>query len=425
MAPEINTTPIAPKKKLHIAVFPWLAFGHMIPFHHLANLLAAQGHHISFLSTPRNIHRLPKTPPKLSHSFNFVPLHLPQIPGLPPAAESTADLPPGLVPYLKLAHDGLEPADFTVPPKWVPFPSSVAYRLHEARRFFEPPPEGVAVPVVVGDLERGEAALNGCDVLALRTCPELERDWLDLTGQLYGKPVVPAGLLIPSEPEPEPEPEGPWVAAREWLGKQRFGSVVYVAFGSEVSLTKYEMTELALGLELAGFPFLWVLRKQGKAGSSAEEEDGELLPEGFEDRIQAKGIGLVHTGWAPQVQILAHGSVGGFLTHCGWGSVVEALRFGRPLIMLPIQVVDQGLIARTFAERGAGVEVARDEEDGYYSGSSVAESVRAVMGEESGRRYRDKAEEMRAAVFGNTGVQDRCFRGFVEFLENYSRNNNV
>ncbi|CAI0401381.1 unnamed protein product [Linum tenue] len=72
--------------------------------------------------------------------------------------------------------------------------------------------------------------------------------------------------------------------------------------------------------------------------------------------------------------------------------------------MLPIHVVDQGLIARTFVERGAGVEFTRDEEDRYYSSESVAESVLAVMGEESGRRYRDKAEEMRVAVFGNTAM---------------------
>ncbi|CAL1403055.1 unnamed protein product [Linum trigynum] len=72
--------------------------------------------------------------------------------------------------------------------------------------------------------------------------------------------------------------------------------------------------------------------------------------------------------------------------------------------MLSIHVVDQGLIAWTFAERGAGVEVTRDEEDGYYSSESVAESVRAVVEEKSGRRYRDKTKEMRVAVFGNTAV---------------------
>ncbi|CAN0903833.1 UDP-glycosyltransferase 91A1 [Linum grandiflorum] len=56
--------------KLHIAVFPWLAFGHMIPFLELSNLLAQNGLSISYISTPRNFNRLPQIPPHLSHLSN-------------------------------------------------------------------------------------------------------------------------------------------------------------------------------------------------------------------------------------------------------------------------------------------------------------------------------------------------------------------
>ncbi|KAK6775059.1 hypothetical protein RDI58_026060 [Solanum bulbocastanum] len=52
-------------KKMHIAVFPWLAFGHMIPYLELSKLIAQKGHKISFISTPRNIDRLPILPPNL------------------------------------------------------------------------------------------------------------------------------------------------------------------------------------------------------------------------------------------------------------------------------------------------------------------------------------------------------------------------
>ncbi|CAN1180156.1 UDP-glycosyltransferase 91A1 [Linum perenne] len=55
------------KKQLHIAVFPWLAFGHMIPFLELSKRIAQKGHTISFISTPRNINSLPQIPPHLSH----------------------------------------------------------------------------------------------------------------------------------------------------------------------------------------------------------------------------------------------------------------------------------------------------------------------------------------------------------------------
>jgi len=38
--------------------------------------------------------------------------------------------------------------------------------------------------------------------------------------------------------------------------------VVYVAFESEVTLSDEEFIEIAMGLELFGFPFFWALRKQ-------------------------------------------------------------------------------------------------------------------------------------------------------------------
>ena len=133
---------------------------------------------------------------------------------------------------------------------------------------------------------------------------------------------------------------------------------MYVAFGSEAKLTSAQLQAVALGLEAFGMPFLWAYR----APVDSDARDGAAgLPEGFKERVN--GWGLVCRGWVPQVRLLAHGSVGGFVMHSGWGSVTEGLARGVRLALLPL-VFDQGLIARHLVEKKMGVEVARDEDDG-------------------------------------------------------------
>ena len=50
-----------------------------------------------------------------------------------------------------------------------------------------------------------------------------------------------------------------------------------------------------------------------KKGKNEKEEE-DWLPKGFEKRKEGKG--LILRDWAPQVLILDHEAVGGFVTHC-------------------------------------------------------------------------------------------------------------
>lgn len=94
---------------LQIAMFPWLAFGHMIPFLELSKRLAAYGHHIFYISTPRNLERLPKIPQNLAPLITLVPLPLPRIKNLPVDAEATTDVGFEMGhDLLKTAYDGLQ-----------------------------------------------------------------------------------------------------------------------------------------------------------------------------------------------------------------------------------------------------------------------------------------------------------------------------
>ncbi|KAB1225257.1 Hydroquinone glucosyltransferase [Morella rubra] len=101
------------------------------------------------------------------------------------------------------------------------------------------------------------------------------------------------------------------------------------------------LTELALGLELSGQRFVWVVRSPNNGpadaayvGNRSHKDPLACLPNGFGERIE--GRGLVVPSWAPQTRILRHGSIGGFLTHCGWNSTLESIASGIPLIVWPL-----------------------------------------------------------------------------------------
>ncbi|XP_027337153.1 hydroquinone glucosyltransferase-like [Abrus precatorius] len=124
-----------------------------------------------------------------------------------------------------------------------------------------------------------------------------------------------------------------------WLDKQAPKSVLYVSFGSGGTLSQVQITELALGLELSNHKFLWVARAPSNSASSAylsaqNENPFNFLPYGFLERT--KGQGLVIPSWAPQIKILSHSSIGGFLSHCGWNSTLESVLQGVPLIAWPL-----------------------------------------------------------------------------------------
>ncbi|MCE5166696.1 hypothetical protein HAX54_024316 [Datura stramonium] len=113
-----------------------------------------------------------------------------------------------------------------------------------------------------------------------------------------------------------------------YLDSREPDSVLFVCLGSLSRLPKSQMIKLALGLESSKRPFIWVVRH------ISDEFRKWLNEENFEERVQKQGI-LIH-GWAPQVLILSHHLIGGFLTHWRWNSSLEGISVGVPMITWPL-----------------------------------------------------------------------------------------
>ena len=69
---------------------------------------------------------------------------------------------------------------------------------------------------------------------------------------------------------------------------------------------------------------MYLINKKEKKGDDDDDGGG-----GGDDKI-------LITQWISQVDVLNHPSVHLFATHCGWGSVSEALSCGVPMILLPL-----------------------------------------------------------------------------------------
>nr|WJH18552.1 phenylpropanoid glycosyltransferase UGT16 [Artemisia annua] len=115
----------------------------------------------------------------------------------------------------------------------------------------------------------------------------------------------------------------------KWLDSQEKGSVIYACLGSLSRIEPAQLVELALALEASKKPFIWVVR----AGPKTDKIEKWIENEGFEERTKERG--LLIRGWAPQLLVLSHPAIGGFLTHCGWNSILEGLSAGVPMVTWP------------------------------------------------------------------------------------------
>ncbi|KAM3393341.1 hypothetical protein ACQJBY_014166 [Aegilops geniculata] len=175
-----------------------------------------------------------------------------------------------------------------------------------------------------------------------------------------------------------------------WLDAKPAGSVVFVAFGTLTSFSPEQLQELARGLDLSGKNFVWVIPNADAASSAI------WMPEGFPTASRA----YIIRGWAPQVIILNHPAVGGFVTHCGWNSTLEAVSAGVPMVTWPrhadqffneklvVDVLQVG-VSIGAKDYGSSAETHR-----VIGAEVIAGAVRTLMEEVEGDAMQSRARDL-------------------------------
>lgn len=251
------------------------------------------------------------------------------------------------------------------------------------------------------ELQKQSRKINWGNIF--NSCKDIDGPFLDLLAKEVAYDTDKYWALGPFNPVIFPEGKRNEIknSELEWLDKQAPNSVILVSFGTTTSLTEEEIHEIAIGLEKSEQKFIWVLRDADTGDIFKEDEEQEArkkskqLPEGYEQRINETGKGMIVRNWAPQLEILANPSTGGFMSHCGWNSTVESISMGVPIAAWPMHS-DQPRNAILITEYlKIGVNV-RDwsRRDEVVKSETIENAVRKLMDSSEGKEMRNRAAKL-------------------------------
>lgn len=250
------------------------------------------------------------------------------------------------------------------------------------------------------------SSIRDAHCLLFTTMYELEASVIDSLTSVLPCPVFPIGPCVPyltledqhSNPnltleDQHLKPNGEVTSSGDcftWLDSQPVNSVLYVSLGSFLSVSASQLDEIALGLAASEVRFLWTLREQSPRVRElvGDTTRGMILP------------------WCNQLKVLCHPSVGGFLTHCGMNSTLEAVFAGVPMLTLPL-FFDQPIDSRLIVEEWkVGLEL-RDwtGKDHLIVSEEVARAVKRLMASDVA-----DTEEIRRCALGLKEVSGRAVK---------------
>ncbi|KAB2616624.1 UDP-glycosyltransferase 87A1-like [Pyrus ussuriensis x Pyrus communis] len=157
----------------------------------------------------------------------------------------------------------------------------------------------------------------------------------------------------------------------QWLDSQPCSSVLYIGMGSFLSYSSAQIDEIAASLRNSGVRFIWAARGEYKRLKEACGDMGLVVP------------------WCDQLRVLRHSSIGGFLSHCGWNSVMEGVSAGVIFLTLPIIVEDWKV--------GWRVRKIEDKIDHLVTKEEIAGLMKKFMDleDDEGKEMRRRARELK------------------------------
>ncbi|KAJ4850686.1 hypothetical protein Tsubulata_027912 [Turnera subulata] len=163
----------------------------------------------------------------------------------------------------------------------------------------------------------------------INTCDDLERPFIEGLSKKLKLRVWGVGPLLPREyfrlavTDVRASNEGE-ARVINWLDSKPPRSVLLVSFETSVDPTTEEYPLLADALGSSTHPFIWVVRPESHSG-------------GYYPRVNdaVGGRGLITSEMIPSCKILNHRSTAGFLSHCSWEPLMEAIGLGKPVLAWP------------------------------------------------------------------------------------------